>query len=132
MSKVKIYSIDNKEKRRILDELFEVITDLKTKSEVVDFLIGLLTPSEAIMLGRRIQIAKMLVDNFGYDDIQRRLRVSHLTISKVEHWLRNDENKNILISGKLKKILKSDKRHRKTESLLDKYAHHRFIKDILN
>lgn len=131
MAKVKVYSIDRREKRRILDELFEVITDLKTKTEVVDFLIGLLTESETIMVGRRIQIAKMLIGDFGYEDIRKRLKVSHLTISKVEHWLKNDDNKHRLISEKIRKITKNRKAGYKSGSLLNKYAHHRFIKELL-
>lgn len=131
MAKVKIYSIERSEKRRIINELFEVVSSLKTKAEIINFFIGLLTPSEVVMIARRIQIAKMLINEIGYEIIQRELKVSHTTINKVEHWLNENEDRNKLISNKIKKINKTKENIRTEKSLLDRYAHHKFLKEIL-
>jgi len=131
MGKVKVYSISRVEKRRIFDELFEVISNLKTKAEAIDFLFGLLTPSEVLMTARRIQIAKMLLSDYGYEDIQRKLKVSHTTINKIEHWLKENEERNKFIAGKMEKAIVNKDKTQKSGSLLDKYAHHRFIKELL-
>ncbi|MFA6974038.1 MAG: YerC/YecD family TrpR-related protein [Parcubacteria group bacterium] len=131
MGKVKVYSISRSEKRRIFDELFEVISNLKNKTEAVDFLFGLLTPSEVLMTARRIQIAKMLLGDYGYDDIQRKLKVSHTTINKVEHWLKENEDRNKFIAAKIEKAIINKSKTHKPKNLLDKYAHHRFIKELL-
>lgn len=130
MSKVKVHLVDKKERYRIIEELFEVITNLRTKKEVIDFLVGLLTSSEALMIARRLQIAKMLADEESYDYIQKKLRVSHQTIATVEKWLQNDDSKKKTIIKKLREIKKSAGEKNMKENLLDKYAHHRFLKDI--
>jgi hypothetical protein len=43
MARVKIGDIDIKERKQITSDLFEVITDVKTKKETVGFLMGLLS-----------------------------------------------------------------------------------------
>jgi uncharacterized protein YerC len=53
-----------------------------------NFLYGLLTPSEQIMLGRRIWISRMILENKRYDEIGARLHVGSGTIAHVELWLR--------------------------------------------
>ncbi len=126
MPKVKVYSIDPREKYKITGELFEIIASLGTKKEVIEFLIGLLTPSEMLMVARRVQIAKLLLEGENdFEFIRRRMKVSNQTIVKVEHWLRGDENKNALIVKKIKEIKKKPVFSRGTGSLLDKYTRNR-------
>lgn len=131
MPKVKVYSVNPREKYRITSELFEVIANLRTKKEVIEFLIGLLTPSETLMVARRVQIAKMLLEGENdFEFIRKRMKVSNQTIVKVEHWLRGDENKNALIVKKIKEIKRSRRFSSGTGSLLDKYAQHRILRDL--
>lgn len=132
MGKVKVYSIDPKEKRRITNEFFDLIVNLKSKDEVFNFLIGFLTSSEILMISRRLQIARLLIEENTYDIIRKKMRVSYLTISSIEHWLNKDENKKLLISEKIK-MLKKDEKNKiiKDRSfsygLLNKYHNHRRI-----
>jgi uncharacterized protein YerC len=49
----------------------------------------LLTESERIMLGRRILIARLLMQNETYEAIATRLGTSHPTIGRVHRWLRD-------------------------------------------
>lgn len=130
MSKVKFYSVDKKEKYKIIGELFEIVASLKTKQESVDFLMGLFTASEMLMIARRIQIAKMLAGGESYDAIREKLKVGHCTTATIEHWLQSEEKRDFLIK-KLKK-LEVDESNTKnySESLLDKYSHHRFMKNL--
>ena len=60
----------------------------QSTKQLETFLSGLLTPSEQIMLGRRIWISRMLLENKRYDEIGARLFVGYTTITKVELWLR--------------------------------------------
>ncbi len=131
MSKVRVYSIDKNERYRIIGELFELIVNLRTKKEVIDFLIGLFTPSETLMIARRVQIAKMLLEEDNYEIIRKRLKVSNQTISKVEHWLKSDEQKNKIIVTKLNQIKKFSK-DSSNKSILDKFAHHRAFKELIS
>ncbi len=68
--------------------LFEAAKVARNTSQLEKFLDGLLTPSEQIMLGRRIWISRMILENKRYDEISERLLVGHNTIAKVELWLR--------------------------------------------
>jgi len=71
---------------------------------VDNFLEGLLTPSEQIMLGRRIWISRMLLEQKTYVEIGARLHVSMTTTRKVELWLRGilpDYGKRIKIRKKI-------------------------------
>lgn len=111
-----------------------MIADLKTKKEVFAFLIGLFTSSETLMIARRIQIAKLLIQGKDYEFIRKELKVSFQTINKIEHWLKGDKEKNRLIFKKLKKYVREEKRYEPPKlsgSMLDRYAHHNVIKNII-
>lgn len=68
--------------------LFEAAKTAQTAQQLEKFLDGLLTPSEQIMLGRRIWISRMILENKRYDEIGARLHVGSGTIANVEKWLR--------------------------------------------
>lgn len=53
------------------------------------FLRDLLTPSERIMLGRRIIIARMLIAGTSYQEIAKRMRVGMATVGRVHRWLQD-------------------------------------------
>jgi len=97
----------------------------------------LLTPSEALMLARRIQIATMLLDEKGYDEIQKKLKVGVSTIITASRWLYGDNKqfqKQIQNHKKRKeKRMEKSKRnnYRYYDSVLDRYPGHRLLKDIL-
>lgn len=121
MSKVSIYKIDRKEKNKIVDELFDAISGLKSRKEVFDFLVGLLTESETLMIGRRIQIAKMLLENKTYSQIAKKLRVSHVTTGHVDKWIREDGRMELIAKKLGKHVERTYAVPRHTGSLLDKY-----------
>lgn len=134
MAKVKPHAIDPWEKYQVVDSLFDVISKLKTKQEIVDFFLGLLTQSESLMMARRIQIARMLFADSGYEDIQKKLKVSSQTITATDKWLyRGDEKYTSWLKIKLTVVAKKERL--RTEpvygNLLDKYPHHRIIKNLL-
>ena len=70
-----------------LDALYTAASVLKGRDAIKLFLRDLLTPSERIMLGRRIIIARMLIAGESYDEIGERLRVGRATIGRVHRWL---------------------------------------------
>lgn len=137
MGKVRVYSVNKKEKQKIEDEFFEIVSSLRSKQEVFDFMIDLFTESERLMLSRRIQIAKMLLMDMPHDDIRKRLKVGFQTIYKVEHWLRADEKRMKFIAGKIGKFNRKVFPDQITKNNLprtglDRYAHHRFLKSLLS
>lgn len=132
MPKVRVHDIDKNERRRIVGELLDVVSGIKSRDEMFELLFRLMTPSEVIMLARRLQIAKSLIDDAGYEIITKKLHVSHRTIADVEGWLKENEQRVDLLRRRLKAIKKPKSQRPYSENMLDKYAHHRFLKDLFN
>jgi TrpR-related protein YerC/YecD len=74
-------------RQELLADFCEALLSVKTTEEAIQFLTDLLTKSEVIMLAKRVQIAKMLIEGKEYRTIEEALRVSHSTIGKVAAWL---------------------------------------------
>ncbi len=138
MAKVKVSSIPKQERMELVGDLFDIVYGLKTKTDTIDFLIGLLTPSESLMLARRIQVAKQLIEGKTYDEIRKNMKVSYNTINGIEHWMNARDNayRRVLanwMKRKNQRIRKKEGRADKYEytGLLDKYPQHRFLKRLL-
>ncbi len=135
MAKVKTHLIGKKERYKIVGEFFEIVSNLKNKDDVVGFFIGLLSSSEALMLARRIQVAEMLLEEKSYEEIRKKLKVSFQTIAKVYQWLYGEnEIYKKQIGNQLERKRKRNKnssRRVDDGSLLNKYAHHRILKNLL-
>jgi len=87
MPKVNPRSLNLNSKMKYLDLLWTSIAQLKTKEEVKHFFKDLLSESESIMLARRIEVAKRLLESKSYDAIARELKVGMDTIARVQSWL---------------------------------------------
>lgn len=136
MGKVQTKNIDKNERYKIIGDFYEIVTNLRTKNEVIGFFMGLLTPSEALMFARRIQIAKMLLDDKSYDEIRKELKVGLSTVASVSTWLygENDAFRKKIEEHKnsKSKIGKSGDNYKKNYgSLLNKYPQHRILRDLL-
>ena len=72
---------------KTLDLLYTTTASIRGRQAVKQFLKDLLTPSERIMLGRRIWIARLLIQGTSYEEIAIQLRVGMSTIRRVRRWL---------------------------------------------
>lgn len=79
--------LDQKSKMKYLDLLWTSIAQLESREEVKQFFKDLLSESEAIMLARRIEIARRLIEGEGYEEISIGLKAGHDTIAQVQRWL---------------------------------------------
>lgn len=79
--------VDPIEKSKYLDILWTSIAGLNTRQEVKDFFKDLLSVTEAVMLGRRLVIAKMLLEGAKYEEIIKEHKVGDDTIGRVQQWL---------------------------------------------
>jgi len=70
-----------------LDLLYTAASSLQERDTVKRFLRDLLTPSERVMLGRRIWIARLLLAKTPQDEICRKLKVGPNTVCRVGKWL---------------------------------------------
>lgn len=135
MGKVRVYDISLRERYDLVGELLEVISNLRSKRDTVDCIIGLLTASESLMIARRVRIARLLIEQKSYVDIRAELHVSTNTIANTERWLRRGHAKRQKILErhilKAKGSVKQYSGKSGEKSPLDKYPQHRFLKDLL-
>jgi TrpR-related protein YerC/YecD len=135
MGKVKPQEMDKKERQVIIYELFRIIEKIKNKQEAINFFMGALTPSEILMLARRIQIAQLLIDGSVYDEIKSKLKVGSETIHRTDQWLNSGNEKLEKWLANLIKTEHTDKKERvlpvyHEKGLLDKYPFYRFWSDL--
>lgn len=134
MAKVRTFDISSDEKRAIINEFFDVVDRPRSKGDIIDLFVGLFTESEMIMMARRVQTAKLLLAGKTYDEIREDNGVGYQTIQGVNQWLHGDDvgrNKK-LRSWLTGKEAQNTDRYESERSLLDKYGHHRVIKNIFN
>lgn len=85
--KVRVDKLSEKEIMHTLDVLYTAMGAIQGRAQMKLFLRDLLTKSERIMLGRRIIIARKLLDGETYEDISISMRVGPDTIVRVQRWL---------------------------------------------
>ena len=85
--KRKVDDLSAQEKIETLDTLYTTAGSVSGRKAMKSFLKELLTPSERIMLGRRIQIAQLLLAGQSQAYIGEKLKVGPNTIWRVEKWL---------------------------------------------
>jgi len=85
--KKKISDLTDKQRMETLDMLYTAASAIRGRDAMKHFLKELLTPSERIMLGRRIWIARLLLTGKTHAEISEKLAVGPNTIVKVERWL---------------------------------------------
>jgi Trp operon repressor len=102
---------DQRYTRKLLLEALESAAQENGLHEFVD---TLLTPSEQIMLGRRIWISRLLLANKSYDQIGQRLLVGMQTVRKVELKLQGLMPK---YSETISKALKKESNRKRRERI---------------
>lgn len=88
MAKVKPQQLNANQHRRLLQTLACAVAHLRTPEAAADFLRHLLTPSERVMLGRRLLVARLLAAGHAYEEIRAKLGVGLTTVQAVDAWLR--------------------------------------------
>ncbi|MDP2649358.1 MAG: YerC/YecD family TrpR-related protein [bacterium] len=83
MTQVSKYPIPKEIVDRIFEIFLKTFVEIKNKEEADQFISDLLTPTERIMLAKRLSIAFLLEKNYDYRTIQRILKVSSPTIASV-------------------------------------------------
>lgn len=104
MPRVSQIYIDSKRMAYFISNLWNTISLVENREEAISFLKELLTPTEIRMLAKRIQIAKMLLEGYKYEDIIPHLRVTSGTISSVNNQLQFGEGGYIKIIERLIKL----------------------------
>lgn len=104
MPRVSQIQIDAKRLNYFISNLWNTITLIENRAEAIAFLKQVLTPTEVRMLAKRIQVAKMLLEGYKYQDIIPHVRVTSGTIASVNNQLQFGEGGYIKIIERLIKI----------------------------
>jgi len=70
-----------------IENLWRSFTLIDSKDEMQGYLRALLSKPEIIMLAKRVQIAKMLVEGYDYRSIRNVIKVTDPTIAKISNGL---------------------------------------------
>lgn len=106
MSQISKRWISKEVEDRIFEVFWESLASCSTKQTVSDFLEDLLTPTEKIVLAKRVSIALLLLKGYDYKSINNLLKVSDPTIWIVKLWLKTKGKGYHLV---LEKIIRSEK-----------------------
>lgn len=89
MTQVSKYLLPKPLEAQMFDLFFRALADLRLPSEIKEFLDDLLSPTEKIMLAKRLGIALLLIKDYDQRSISQTLKVSLTTVTKINFWLKN-------------------------------------------
>ncbi len=89
MAKFDYRSLKERKRKKLVDRLADAFIDVKNKRDMRVLVEQLFTPSEVVMLGRRIEIARRLIRGRTYAEVRGELKVGFSTIRSVDSWLEN-------------------------------------------
>lgn len=115
MTQVSKYPIAKEVADRIFEIFLKTFIEIKNKEEADQFISDLLTPTEKIMLAKRLAIAFLLEKGYDYRSIQRIIRVSAPTITSVNIALKHG-------SEGYKKLIKKILREESVNHFLEETA----------
>jgi uncharacterized protein YerC len=104
MTQISKYPISDDIYQRIVEILSEAIAGLSSKSQVSLFFKEFFSPSERIMLGKRLSIGFLLAKGYKYREISKILRVSTTTITTYAMLYKYEDSYRKVV----KKILKDE------------------------
>ncbi len=87
MGKISPLKLTEAQEKKLREELFRDLQNLNSEGSLLEILKHLLTPSEIVMMARRMAIAKFLMQGLSFPEIQRKLGVGQDTIVSVDRWL---------------------------------------------
>ena len=106
MTKVSKYLMSEDVEKRMYEVFWKTVADLKSPAFAEEFFNELLTPTEKIMLAKRLAISILLIKKYTYSEIVDIIKVSPVTIGSIARWL-NTGGK--AFRNVIAKILKQEK-----------------------
>src|SRR3989344_6193036 len=112
MPHVSRIKLPNKEKGEIITLFNSVMTEIKDSTQMDSFLNTILTPTEKLMLAKRLAVVVLIERGFNDSEISSALNITRMTISKIRyHYQLHQEGYAIALnktnSLTMKKELKS-------------------------
>ncbi|MFH1896566.1 MAG: YerC/YecD family TrpR-related protein [bacterium] len=93
--------LHQEDRELILSDFYSSFLVIKDEGELMSYLNDLLSEPELEMLARRVQIARMLKENFTYEEIRTALYVSEGTVASCAQSLKRGEGGLDLVAARL-------------------------------
>jgi uncharacterized protein YerC len=90
MSQVSKYPISDQVLSKIFETFLSTLTRIQNPSEADSFIHHLLTPTEKIMIAKRLFIALLLLKGYQYREISEYIKVSTSTVASVHNSIKLD------------------------------------------
>lgn len=88
MTQVSRRRLSEKVEKRIAEIFLKTISKLNKEEDVLQFLDEFLTPTEKIVLSKRLAVAVMLRKGYDYNKIREVLKVTPGTIARIAYWIK--------------------------------------------
>lgn len=108
MTQVSKRQLNSNVRKRIYEIFVDILKEVQTSSEVQSLLEDFLTPTERIMLPKRLCIAYLLLKRYNHRAIASYLKVSFTTINRVSTALKTGGQGYTLMLTRLQKREKID------------------------
>ncbi len=79
--------LDLKAEQKLIQTLDLVLTKIQKEEQIDQFLLALLTPTERIMLAKRLAIVILLKEGLLESEIAETLHVTRVTVSRLQFFL---------------------------------------------
>ena len=76
----------------MVDHLMEAIMTLRTTEECEKFFVDVCSADELKKIGRRVQIAKLIIEGKTYRSILEETNASNITISRLKNVMAKDDS----------------------------------------
>lgn len=106
MTMVSKYPLNKKVQDRVFEIFLNTISNLKNHNDIDSFLNEFLSPTEKIMLAKRLSIAVFLSKNYDIRSISQILKVSKNTVVKINLLIKHKKG---FLSNLVEKINKDQK-----------------------
>ncbi|MFH1855354.1 MAG: YerC/YecD family TrpR-related protein [bacterium] len=113
--------LPQREKNALILRLCQALCQIRKEDEAAKFLTDILSKTEAERLALRLKIAELLINNFEYEEIKMKLKVSEGTIARVSEWLKISGEGYRLILERTKSVPEIDIRPKQWSEIKRKF-----------
>lgn len=85
---------------KMIDDLYDVLLDLKSRDDCKQLLEDLCTKQEVEQMACRIKAAKLLMEGETYNEVIEKTNISSATLSRISRCVKYGSGYNKMLKGK--------------------------------
>ncbi len=89
MAKILPHSLSSNKRKELLKGFYDFVATLD-REETEEFFRNFLTDSEKIIFGRRLKVARMLLQGFTSSQVRKKLGIGVSTFQFVQNWIKDE------------------------------------------